>query len=608
MGGAQAKPSNNSSRSRGLDKLKLQNRYVGKGGNMHREPGRKYNGGNVSQKEVPFMPIKTVELVDGLPKWLTDNVPRKVLSALVVKSADSYDKLSKVGQGTYSNVYKARDRDTNKIVALKKVRFDISQPDSVKFMAREMIFLHKLDHPNIIKLQGLATSRMHYSLYLVFDFMETDLATIIFRREERLTESQVKCYMHQLLSGLKYCHDSGIIHRDIKAANILIDKNGVLKIADFGLANNYRTNNPLTNRVVTLWYRAPELLLGAIHYKDGIDLWSAGCLLAEMLSGTAIMPGKTEVEQIDMIFRLCGTPSEEYWEKLKLHKKFRLPKYKRSLENAFRKFPESSLGLLRTLLALDPTHRGSASSALQDEFFYTSPLACALSELPVVYSKNDEVVEAKEERRKSRMKQRSRTNREHRGKDLDTEISKEDSEFSTKKAEKSAEATVEKQEPGHIFSSSSSVEKQTSRTESPPLSTSSNSSSVKPSGQTESSPFLFSPDFTSTNQRMSLRTPDHPNAKKNIKNMIPIPISRTRSTANYDNDKNDMYKLKSVHRSASTREFRRTTSRFENTPLEKLDKKHFAKGSRVFQQNGTTAALQQDENSKEIALMEAKMQ
>ena len=96
MGGAQAKPSNNSSHSRGLDKLKLQNGYVGKGGNMHRESGRKYNSGNVSQKEVPFMPIETVELVDGLPKWLTDNVPRKVLSTLVVKSADSYDKLSKV--------------------------------------------------------------------------------------------------------------------------------------------------------------------------------------------------------------------------------------------------------------------------------------------------------------------------------------------------------------------------------------------------------------------------------------------------------------------------------------------------------------------------------
>ena len=128
-------------------------------------------------------------------------------------------------------------------------------------------------------------------------------------------------------------------------------------------------------------------------------------------------------------------------------------------------------------------------------------------------------------------------------------------------AEKSAEATVEKQEPGRTFGSSSSVEKPNSRTESLPLSTSSNSSSVKPSSQTESSTFLFSQDFTSTNQRMSLRTPDHPNATKNIKNMIPIPISRTRSTAKYDND-NDMYKLKSVHRSASTREFRRT-SRFE---------------------------------------------
>lgn len=96
MGGAQAKPSNNSSHSRGLDKLKLQNGYVGKGGNMHSESGRKYNSGNVSQKQVPFMPIETVELVDGLPKWLTDNVPRNVLSTLVVKSADSYDKLSKV--------------------------------------------------------------------------------------------------------------------------------------------------------------------------------------------------------------------------------------------------------------------------------------------------------------------------------------------------------------------------------------------------------------------------------------------------------------------------------------------------------------------------------
>lgn len=106
---------------------------------------------------------------------------------------------------------------------------------------------------------------------------------------------QVKCYMHQLLSGLQHCHDRGILHRDIKGSNLLIDKNGMLKIADFGLANYYTHDRPLTNRVVTLWYRAPELLLGATNYGVGIDLWSAGCLLAEMILGRPIMPGRTEV-------------------------------------------------------------------------------------------------------------------------------------------------------------------------------------------------------------------------------------------------------------------------------------------------------------------------
>lgn len=197
-----------------------------------------------------------------------------------------------VGQGTYSNVYKARDKATGKIVALKKVRFDTSEAESVRFMAREIIMLKKLNHPNIIKLEGIATSRMQYSLYLVFDFMPWDLTK---RPHGRLTEPQVKTYMHQLLSALQHCHDNGILHRDIKGSNLLIDKDGVLKIADFGLANFYKNKPRLTSRVVTLWYRAPELLLGATDYGVGIDLWSAGCLLAEMFVGRPIMPGRNEV-------------------------------------------------------------------------------------------------------------------------------------------------------------------------------------------------------------------------------------------------------------------------------------------------------------------------
>ncbi|KAK2979901.1 hypothetical protein RJ640_020143 [Escallonia rubra] len=379
-------------------------------------------GGNVSQRITLAKPAGEEELVDGWPKWLTDNIPKEALAGLVPRSAESYDKLDKVslsspqfirvlnmqmnitmvGQGTYSNVYKARDRDTGKIVALKKVRFETSEPESVKFMAREITILQKLDHPNIVKLEGLATSRMQYSIYLVFDYMQSDLSRIISRPDERLTEPQVKSYMQQLLSGLQHCHDRGILHRDIKGSNLLIDKNGMLKIADFGLANYYNPEKKrsLTSRVVTLWYRAPELLLNSTDYGIGIDLWSAGCLMAEMFAGRPIMPGRTEVEQLHKIFKLCGTPSEEYWKKLKLSTNFRPPhSYKPNLREAFRDFPESSLGLLHILLALDPAYRGGAGSALQNEFFHTRPLACDLSGLPVIFTEDDDPAKINERRK-----------------------------------------------------------------------------------------------------------------------------------------------------------------------------------------------------------------
>ncbi|VFQ61483.1 unnamed protein product [Cuscuta campestris] len=308
------------------------------------------------------------QVAAGWPSWLSAHVG-EAIEGWLPRRADTFEKIDKIGQGTYSNVYKARDTITGKIVALKKVRFDNLEPESVRFMAREIIILRRLDHPNVIKLEGLqcssySTSEMEHKLIYL-----------------------VKCYMHQLLSGLEHCHNRHVLHRDIKGSNLLLDNSGILRIADFGLATIFDPSHKhhMTSRVVTLWYRPPELLLGASDYGVGIDLWSAGCILAELLAGKPIMPGRTEVEQLHKIYKLCGSPSDEYWKKSKLPNatlfKPREP-YKRCIRDTFKDFPASSLPLIDTLLAIDPAERKTATDALRSEFFTTEPYACDPSSLP----------------------------------------------------------------------------------------------------------------------------------------------------------------------------------------------------------------------------------
>jgi cyclin-dependent kinase 12/13 len=326
------------------------------------------------------------QVAAGWPPWLAA-VAGEAINGWTPRRADSFEKIDKIGQGTYSNVYKARDTRSGDIVALKKVRFDNLEPESVRFMAREILILRRLDHPNVVKLEGLVTSRMSCSLYLVFKYMEHDLAGLAASPDIKFTEPQVKCYMHQLLSGLEHCHTRGVLHRDIKGSNLLLDNTGTLKIADFGLASFFDPNHkqPMTSRVVTLWYRPPELLLGATDYGVGVDLWSAGCILAELLAGKPIMPGRTEVEQLHKIFKLCGSPSEEYWKKSKLpHATIFKPQqpYKRCIAQTFKDFPPSALQLIETLLAIDPADRKTATDALRSDFFTTEPYACDPSSLP----------------------------------------------------------------------------------------------------------------------------------------------------------------------------------------------------------------------------------
>lgn len=385
-------------------------------------------------------------------------------------------------------------------------------------MAREITILQKLDHPNIIKLEGLATSRMQYSLYLVFDFMQSDLTRLISRPGGKLTEPQVKCYMLQLLSGLQHCHEQGILHRDIKGSNLLIDKNGMLKIADFGLANFFNTKQkrPLTSRVVTLWYRAPELLLGSTDYGVGIDIWSAGCLLAEMFIGRPVMPGRTEVEQLHRIFKLCGSPSEDYWKKMKLPTSFRPPQqYKPSFQEAFKDFPISSFGLLTKLLDLDPASRGCAASAIQSEFFSSSPLACEYSGLPVIYKEEDEPTQTKDRKRHGALKKKQRSHRNveaHGEKDLATEQAKGDSESSKDNIEHNAHSQEMSRNSG-----------------------SSTSSSLKPSKHEERNPLSLSPHLKPHRTR-SCRTEGHSSISKIMSN-FPVETSKTDNTNHEEGNK-----------------------------------------------------------------------
>ncbi|KAK3426537.1 hypothetical protein EUGRSUZ_F02965 [Eucalyptus grandis] len=346
------------------------------------------NGGLQGMSRIVSLPhgIEGEQIVAGWPSWLT-SVAGDAIRGLVPRKAESFKKLNQIGQGTYSTVYRARDLETGKIVAMKKVRFANMDPESVRFMAREINILRKLDHPNIMKLEGLVTSRISGSLYLVFEYMEHDLAGLIARPGVKLSEPQIKCYMQQLLRGLDYCHKRGVLHRDIKGSNLLIDNDGVLKIGDFGLATFFQPDQqqPLTSRVVTLWYRAPELLLGATKYGVAVDLWSTGCILAELFAGEPIMPGRTEVEQLHKIFKLCGSPSEDYWQNTRFPQatSFRTQQHhKRRVAEKFKDFPSSALALIEKLLAMEPKERGSAASALKSEFFMTKPFPCDTSSLP----------------------------------------------------------------------------------------------------------------------------------------------------------------------------------------------------------------------------------
>jgi len=286
-----------------------------------------------------------------------------------------YEKLEKIGEGTYGTVFAARHKVSQQIVALKKVRLDDDDEGVPSSALREICLLKELRHRNVVRL----TDVLHCDskLTLVFEHCDCDLKKYFDTLQGDIQPDVVRSFMFQLLRGLHYCHGKNILHRDLKPQNLLINKSGELKLADFGLARAFGIPvRCYSAEVVTLWYRPPDVLFGAKFYTTSVDMWSAGCIFAELANcGRPLLPGSDVEDQLRRIFKLLGSPSEDSWPGLTSLPDYRpLPHYNVtvSLSHVCPKLPPLGIEVLQRLLVCNPSLRMNAEAALGQPYF--SPL------------------------------------------------------------------------------------------------------------------------------------------------------------------------------------------------------------------------------------------
>ncbi|CAI0627245.1 unnamed protein product [Linum tenue] len=302
------------------------------------------------------------------------------------RSVEDFERLNRIDEGTYGVVFRAKDSKSGEIVALKKVKMEREREGFPLTALREINILLSLHHPSIVDVKEVVVGGNLDSIYMVMEYMEHDLKGLMESMKQPFSQSEVKCLMLQLLEGTKYLHDNWVLHRDLKTSNLLLNNRGELKICDFGLARQYGSPlKPYTQMVVTLWYRAPELLLGAQQYSTAIDMWSLGCIMAEMLSKEPLFNGTKEYDQLDKIFRILGTPNETIWPGFSKLSKAKVNYVKHPYNLLRKKFPATSFtgspvlsdagfDLLNKLLTYDPEKRISAEAALNHEWFREVPL------------------------------------------------------------------------------------------------------------------------------------------------------------------------------------------------------------------------------------------
>ncbi|KAL0633760.1 hypothetical protein Q9L58_007367 [Maublancomyces gigas] len=338
---------------------------------------------------------------DSAPHWLS--ITGKALPHLDLpngmpgrcRNIKDFEFLNHLGEGTYGVVHRAHDHKTSKIVALKQVRiFDSDRGNGIPITAlREISILKSLRHNNVVNVLDVAVGTELDDVYMVMEYAEQDLANLLDHAKVKYSESEIKCLMKQLLEGLEYLHKHDIIHRDIKMSNLLLTAKGVLKIADFGMAREY-SPRPLTPGVVTVWYRAPELLLSANRYTTAVDLWSAGCIMGELIIQLPLLPGESELEQFALIVKLLGSPSDKIWPKMRLlpgiydrgrtavteeapvgtgRARYIPPPIGAQRENMLERRlvgqTKETIRLINEMLTFDPERRISAGDALRQRYF-----------------------------------------------------------------------------------------------------------------------------------------------------------------------------------------------------------------------------------------------
>lgn len=287
---------------------------------------------------------------------------------------ERYERLEKLGEGTYGIVYKARDTSTGEIVALKKIRLENEEEGMPSTAMREISILKELNHVNIVSLKDVIYVPADKRLYIIFEYLEMDLKKYLNQNKHSLTPMIIKAFMYQLIQGILHCHQRRIIHRDLKPQNLLVDpKNNIIKLADFGLARAFSVPiRTLTHEIETLWYRAPEVLLGQKEYALGVDMWAIGCIFSEFVETKPLFQGDSEIDQIFKIFQFHGTPTNQTWPGVTQLPDFKttFPKFRAvNPEVCLSNFDPVSLDLLLKLIAIDPARRINAKEALTHPYF-----------------------------------------------------------------------------------------------------------------------------------------------------------------------------------------------------------------------------------------------